>query len=68
MTVQHIADLEPARWTAILVAQAADLQTQLGDATLAMFEKYKGSLSSKAQNRNERRFQATKRGRAAASQ
>jgi hypothetical protein len=31
------------------------------DATLAMFEKYIGSLFSKAQNRDERRFQATKR-------
>ena len=61
MTVQHIADLEPARRTAILVAQTADLETRLGDATLAMFEKYIGSLFSKAQNRDERRFQATKR-------
>ena len=61
MTVQHIADLEPVRRTAILVAQAADLETQIADATLGMFEKYMGSLFSKAQNRDERRFQATKR-------
>ena len=61
MTVQHIADLEPARRTAILVAQTADLEPRLADATLAMFEKYIGSLFSKAQNRDERRFQATKR-------
>jgi len=61
MTVQHIADLEPTRRTAILIAQTADLETQLADATLAMFEKYIGSLFSKAQNRGERRFQATKR-------
>ena len=61
MTVQHIADLEPARRTAILVAQTADLETRLTDATLVMFEKYMGSLFSKAQNRDERRFQATKR-------
>ena len=61
MTVQHIADLEPARRTAILVAQAAELETRLADATLAMFEKYIGSLFTKAQNRDERRFQATKR-------
>jgi TnpA family transposase len=61
MTVQHIADLEPARRTAILVAQAADLETRLADATIAMFEKYIGSLFSKAQNRDDRRFQATKR-------
>jgi TnpA family transposase len=61
MTVQHIADLEPARRTAILVAQAADLETRLADAALAMFEKYVGALFSKAQNRDERRFQATKR-------
>jgi hypothetical protein len=49
MTVQHIADLEPARRTTILVAQTADLETRLADATLAMFEKYIGSLFSKAQ-------------------
>ena len=61
MTMQHIADLEPARRTAILVAQTADLEARLADATLAMFEKYIGSLFSKAQNREERRFQATKR-------
>jgi TnpA family transposase len=61
MTVQHIADLEPARRTAILVAQTADLETRLADATLTMFEKYIGSLFSKAQNRDEQRFQATKR-------
>lgn len=35
MTVQHIADLEPARRTAILVAQVAELETRLADATLA---------------------------------
>ena len=61
MTVQHIADLEPARRTAILVAQVSSLGTRLADATLAMFEKYMGSLFTKAQNRDERRFQATKR-------
>jgi TnpA family transposase len=61
MTVQHIADLEPARRTAILVVQAADLEARLTDATLAMFDKYIGSLFSRAQNRDERRFQATKR-------
>lgn len=61
MTAQHIADLEPARRTAILVAQIANLQTRLADATLAMFEKYLGSLFTKARNRGERRFQATKR-------
>ena len=61
MTVQHIADLEPARRSAILVVQTADLEARLTDATLAMFEKYIGSLFSKAQNRDERRFQATKR-------
>ena len=61
MTVQHIADLEPERRIAILVAQTADLEARLADATLAMFEKYIGSLFSKAQNRDERRFQATRR-------
>ena len=61
MTVQHIADLEPARRTAIRVAQLSSLETRLADATLAMFEKYMGALFTKAQNRDERRFQATKR-------
>jgi TnpA family transposase len=61
MTVQHIADLEPARQMAILVVQAASIGTRLTDATLAMFEKYMGTLFSRAQNRDERRFQATRR-------
>ena len=61
MTVQHIADLEPARRIAILVAQVSSQETRLADATLAMFEKYMGSLFTKAQNRDERRYQATKR-------
>ncbi len=61
MTVQHIADLEPARRTALLVVQAASLETRLIDATLAMFEKYMGTLFSRARNRDERRYQATRR-------
>jgi TnpA family transposase len=61
MTVQHIADLEPVRRTAILAVQAASLETRLSDATLAMFEKYMGTLFSRARNRDERRFQATRR-------
>jgi len=61
MTAQHIADLEPARRTAILVAQAAHLDPRVADATLAMFEKYIGSLFTKARSKDERRFQATKR-------
>jgi TnpA family transposase len=61
MTVQHIADLEPARRTAILVAQVSSLETRLADATLGMFEKYIGSLFTKARSKDERRFQATKR-------
>ena len=60
MTVQHIADLEPARRTAMLVAQAASLETRLSDVTLAMFEKYMGTLFTRARNRDERRFQATR--------
>jgi hypothetical protein len=61
MTAQHIADLEPARRTAILVAQVAHLDTRVADATLAMFEKYIGSLFTKARSKDERRFQATRR-------
>jgi hypothetical protein len=44
MTTQHIVDLEPARRTAILVAQVASLEVRIADATLAMFDKYVGSL------------------------
>lgn len=61
MTVQHMADLELLRRMALLVAQVIDLETRLADAALAMFERYTGSLFTKAQNRSERRFQATKR-------
>lgn len=61
MTVQHIADLEPARRMAILTVQAASLETRLSDATLAMFEKYMGTLFSRARSRDEKRFQATRR-------
>jgi TnpA family transposase len=61
MTMQHIADLEPARRMAILVVQAASLETRLSDVTLAMFEKYMGTLFTRARNRDERRFQATRR-------
>jgi TnpA family transposase len=61
MTVQHSADLEPPRRTAILAVQAASLETRLSDATLAMFEKYMGTLFSRARNRDERRCQATRR-------
>jgi hypothetical protein len=61
MTVPHIAELEPARRTAILVVQAASLETRLTDATLGMFEKYMGTLFSRARNRDERRYQATRR-------
>jgi len=60
MTMQHVADLEPARRTAMLVAQAASLETRLSDVTLAMFEKYMGTLFTRARNRDERRFQATR--------
>ncbi|MFZ0401053.1 MAG: DUF4158 domain-containing protein, partial [Pseudolabrys sp.] len=34
MTAQHIADLEPVRRIAILVAQVVELETRLADATL----------------------------------
>jgi TnpA family transposase len=61
MTAQHIADLEPVRRAAVLVAQVIDLEIRLVDATLAMFEKYMGSLFTKARGKDERRFQATKR-------
>ena len=61
MSAQHITDLEPTRRTAILVAQVTELETKLADATLAMFEKYMGSLFTKARGKDERRFSATKR-------
>jgi len=61
MSAQHITDLEPVRRTAILVAQVTELETRLADATLAMFEKYMGSLFAKARGKDKRRFSATKR-------
>jgi hypothetical protein len=61
MTAQHISDLEPLRRMAVLVVQIVHLETALGDAVLAMFEKYMGSLFTKAKNMDERRFQASKR-------
>ena len=61
MSAQHITNLEPSRRTAILVAQVTELETKLADATLAMFEKYMGSLFTKARSKDERRFSATKR-------
>lgn len=61
MTAQHLAAVERGRRTALLVAQAADLRTRLADATLAMFGKYTGSLFTKARNRDDRRFQASRR-------
>ena len=61
MTAQHLANVEPLRRTALLVAGVADLETRLTDAILAMFCKYMGSLFTKARGRDERRFQTTKR-------
>jgi TnpA family transposase len=61
MTAQHLANVEPLRRTALLVAGVADLETRLTDAILAMFCKYMGSLFTKARGRDERRFQMTKR-------
>jgi hypothetical protein len=61
MNTQHLAGLEPTRRAALLVAQVADLRARLADATLAMFCKYTGSLFTKARNRDDRRFQATRR-------
>jgi hypothetical protein len=43
MTVQHIADLEPARRTAMLVAQAASLETRLSDVTLCRSTRLRSS-------------------------
>jgi TnpA family transposase len=60
-TAQHLAGLEPTRRAALLVAQVAELRTRLADATLAMFGKYAGLLFTKARNRDDRRFQATRR-------
>ena len=38
MTAQHLANVEPLRRTALMVAGVADLEMRLTDATLAMFE------------------------------
>ena len=61
MTAQHLANVEPHRRTALLIAGVADLEVRLTDAALAMFCKYVGSLFTKARGRDERRFQTTKR-------
>ena len=61
MTAQHLANVEPLRRTALLVAGVADIETRLTDAILGMFCKYMGSLFTKARSRDERRFQTTKR-------
>ncbi|MFC7478250.1 Tn3 family transposase [Dankookia sp. GCM10030260] len=61
ITAQHLADLEPTRRAALLVAGVAELRTRLADATLAMFGKYTGLLFTKARNRDDRRFEATRR-------
>ncbi|MDT7953463.1 MAG: DUF4158 domain-containing protein [Acetobacteraceae bacterium] len=61
MTAQHLANVEPLRRTALLVAGLTDLEIRLTDAVLAMFCKYMGSLFTKARGRDERRFQTTKR-------
>jgi hypothetical protein len=47
MTVQHIADLEPARRTAVLVTQIAELEARLADATLAMSRSTSGRSSAR---------------------
>jgi len=47
MTVQHIARSRTGTADAILTVQAASLETRLSDATLAMFEKYMGTLFSR---------------------
>ena len=60
MTAQYIADLEPARRTAILVAQVAPWIPARRRDTRHV-EKYIGSLFTKARSKDERRFQATKR-------
>ena len=61
MTAQHLANVEPLRRTALLIAGISDLEIRLTDAVLAMFCKYMGSLFTKARGRDERRFQTTKR-------
>jgi len=61
MTAQHLANVEPLRRTALLLAGVVDLETRLTDAVLIMFCKYMGSLFTKARGRDDRRFQTTKR-------
>lgn len=61
MIARHLANVEPLRRTALLVAGAADLETRLTDATPAMVCKYVGSLFTRVRGRDERRFGATGR-------
>ena len=59
MSVPHIADLPHGERRSS--SSRRSLETRLTDATLAMLEKYMGTLFSRARNRDERRFQATRR-------
>lgn len=45
MTTQHLGELSPDRRYALLAATVIRLESQLIDATLAMFEKLMGSLA-----------------------
>ncbi len=64
---KDFAESQGLNWDALSAERKLDLMEEasaagrLADATLAMFEKSIGSLFNKAQNRDERRLQATKR-------
>ena len=60
MTAQNIATADHLRRRALLVALAIDLQATIIDASLGMFEKFMGSIFTKAKNKDGERFKATK--------
>ncbi len=60
MSAQHLSDLEPNRRTAVLAAQAIHLETELADAALTLFERFMGTLFTRARSRGEQRFTATR--------
>jgi hypothetical protein len=61
VTVQHVADYERQRRHATLVAIALDIQTNLTDQAVTLFDGLVGSMFRRAEGRQTRAFQADAR-------
>jgi len=61
VTVQHVADYERQRRHATLVAIALDLQANLTDQAISLFDGLVGSMFRRAEGRQARAFQADAR-------